>query len=351
MKNLIWLTLLVCLVTLAGCSNEGNINYIEGPGIKVSNGLVVSAHPESSRIGAMILARGGNAIDAAVATELALAVCYPEAGNIGGGGFMVIRTSDGKHHVIDYREKAPLSANRDMYLDKDGKVIEGLSTNTHLASGVPGSVDGILNAHSKFGRLPFSVVIQPAIDLAEKGYPLPAGQAASFNAARKDFIERNDHQTAFVKDSLWKPGDIFRQPELAATLKLIRDKGRDGFYSGITADLIEKEMKRGNGILTTKDLADYQSQWREPLEGSYRGYKIVTVPPPSSGGLILLQILGMIENESLAGSGFHTTSSVHRVIEAERRAFADRAEFMGDPDFVNVPVKGLLNPGYPWLIG
>jgi gamma-glutamyltranspeptidase/glutathione hydrolase len=345
MKNYFCLSL---LLILAGCSGTGNKSdkLISGFGISSKNGMVVSAHSESSRIGVEILMKGGNAVDAAVATDLALAVCYPEAGNIGGGGFMVIRTSEGITDAIDYREKAPVVASRDMYLGKDGSVTEGLSTDTHLASGVPGTVDGIIAAHSKYGKMPFREVIQPAIDLAEKGFRVSAGQAASLNGNRKAFIERNLRRPAFVKDSLWKEGDILIQPDLAATLRLIRDKGRDGFYSGKTAFLIISEMKRGNGIICEKDLSDYRAVWRAPLRGTYKGYDIITICPPSSGGLTLLQLLGMAEKYDLKAMGLHSAESVHLIIEAERRAFADRAEFLGDPDFVDVPVKQLLNKKY-----
>jgi gamma-glutamyltranspeptidase / glutathione hydrolase len=345
MKNCLTIGL---LLFLAGCSGTGNkpAGLISGFGISSQNGMVVSAHRESSRIGVEILMKGGNAIDAAVATDLALAVCYPEAGNIGGGGFMLIRTSDGRTEAIDYREKAAGAASRDMYLGKDGNVTEGLSTDTHLASGVPGTVDGIIEAHSKYGKIPFRDVIQPAIDLAEKGFVISSNQAASLNGNRKAFLERNLRRPAFVKDSLWKEGDILIQPDLAETLRLIRDKGRNGFYSGKTSSLIISEMKRGNGIITEKDLADYKAVWRAPLRGKYRGYDIITICPPSSGGVILLQLLGMVENYDLKSLGLHSPEAVHIIIEAERRAFADRAEFLGDPDFVDVPVKQLLNKKY-----
>jgi len=346
MKNCLALSI---LLILAGCSgNTGNKprEIITGFGISSKNGMVVSAHRESSRIGVEILMKGGNAVDAAVATDLALAVCYPEAGNIGGGGFMVIRTSDGKTDAIDYREKAPVAASRDMYLQADGTVAEGLSTDTHLASGVPGTIAGLVEAHSKNGKLSFREVIQPAIDLAEKGFRLPAGQASSLNGNRKTFIERNLRPPAFVKDSLWKEGDLLIQPDLAETLKLIRDGGRDGFYSGKTASLIINEMNRGNGIITEKDLSGYSAVWRVPLRGQYRGYDVITICPPSSGGLTLLQLLGMVEDYDIKGMGLHSAEAVHLIIEAERRAFADRAQFLGDPDFVNVPVKQLMNKKY-----
>ncbi len=331
-----------CNTPPAGLSED----FVEGPAIRVKNGLVVSAHTESSRIGASILRKGGNAVDAAVATEFALAVCYPEAGNIGGGGFMVIRTADGKVDALDYREKTPLNGSRDMFLDDDGNVIAGLSTYTHLASGVPGTVDGVISAHEKYGRLPFHKIIQPAIDLAEKGFPVTKSQAQSLNSARKAFITRNNKWPAFVSDSSWKEGDILRQPELAGTLKRIRDNGREGFYGGKTADLIITEMQRGNGIITGKDLKEYKSVWRVPLKGTYRGYVIYSVAPPSSGGILLLQLLGMIEDYPVAEYGFHTLRSIHLMVEAERRAFADRAEFLGDPDYVKVPVNELVSHEY-----
>lgn len=340
---------LIISLVLFSCSNnsrKNNNDIIEGRGIIAKNGIVVSAHPQSSRIGVEILQRGGNAIDAAVATELALAVCYPEAGNIGGGGFMVIRTKDGNVDAIDYREKAPLKASRDMYLDASGIVMEGLSTDTHLASGVPGTIDGIISAHSKYGKLPFKDLIQPAIDLAEKGFPLTRNQAQSLNGTREVFIERNVKWPVFVKDTLWKEGDLLKQPELAATLKLIRDHGRKGFYSGRTAELVVKEMKKGNGIISEQDLKEYKSFWRTPLIGYYRGYKVISICPPSGGGITLLQLLGISENYPLKEWGFHSPLAVHMMTEAMRRAFADRAEFLGDPDFITIPVEELLNQKY-----
>ncbi|MBK7627605.1 MAG: gamma-glutamyltransferase [Bacteroidales bacterium] len=308
--------------------------------------MVVSAHPESSLIGTKILQAGGNAIDAAVATEFALAVCYPEAGNIGGGGFMVIRLADGNTDVIDYREKAPLSASRDMYLDKAGNVIEGLSTDTHLASGVPGTVDGMITAHSRYGVLPFKDVIQPAIDIAEKGFPLTRGQAVRLNVAKTIFLARNASRTSFIKDSLWKEGDTLVQKDLAGTLRLIRDFGRDGFYSGKTARLIVKEMKRGNGIVSEQDLNGYKSVTRDPLTSDYKGYRVITVPPPSSGGIILIQLLKMTEKYPVKEWGFHSFKSIHLIAEAERRSFADRSEYLGDPDFMSVKSDQLINSDY-----
>jgi gamma-glutamyltranspeptidase/glutathione hydrolase len=337
------------LIIITGCSvqkgKEQN-RIIEGRNITADSGMVVSAHPQSSRIGVSILKKGGNAIDAAVATEFALAVCFPEAGNIGGGGFMLIRTSDGKSEVIDYREKAPAGASRDMYLDKNGNVIDGMSTNTHLSSGVPGTVDGLMNAHRKYGKLPFREVIQPAIELAERGFIVTKVQARDLNINRKAFIERNQFRTAFVKDSLWKEGDTLIQSDLAETLKRIRDFGRDGFYSGKTARLLVREMKRGNGIISEQDLKDYSSVLREPLTADYKGYKIITVPPPSSGGIILIQLLRMIDPYPFRDWGFNSPAKIHLFAEAERRAFADRSEYPGDPGFVKVPVNELISKIY-----
>ncbi len=345
-KPILFLTV---IFLISGCKNHSaNLNYelIEGRNIISSHGMVVSAHPQSSVTGVVILQNGGNAVDAAVAVEFSLAVCYPEAGNLGGGGFMVVRNSDGTKDVIDYREKAPLDATRDMYLDESGKIVENLSTETHLASGVPGTVDGMIKIHSRYGILNFRDVIQPAIELAEKGFPVTRGQAASLNRAREYFTGKNATAPAFVKDVSWKEGDILRQPELAETLIRIRDLGRDGFYSGKTADLIVKEMNRGNGIITKTDLEKYSSVFRKPLMAKYKGYELTTVPPPSGGGITLIQLLGMVEPFPLRELGFHSGKSIHLITEAERRAFADRSEFSGDADFVNIPVRELLNKKY-----
>ena len=325
-----------------GASSE----TVEGHSVIARHGMVVSAHSQSSLIGVSVLQKGGNAVDAAVATEFAMAVCYPGAGNLGGGGFMVIRTGDGITDFIDYREKAPLQASRDMYLGSDGTVVNGLTTETHLASGVPGTVDGMVTIHSKYGKLAFREVIQPAIDLARNGFKVTKDQAESFNYNRDNFLKKNKNRPAFVKDSDWKEGDILIQPDLAETLERIRDNGRDGFYSGKTAQMIINEMHRGNGIISEQDLKEYKSIFRTPLTADYRGYKLISAPPPSGGGIILLQVLGMIEPYPLGDWGFHSVKAVHLIAEAEKRAFADRAEYSGDPDFVKIPVKGLLNRQY-----
>lgn len=347
MKRVILFFLTLALLT--GCSvftSRKDPGLKEGRGIVADSGMVVSAHPYGSRIGAEILHSGGNAVDAAVATGFALAVCYPEAGNIGGGGFMLIRFADGKTDLIDFREKAPLGATHDMYLDNSGNVINGLSTATGLATGVPGSVDGLYTAQTKYGKLPFREVIQPAIDLAENGFILTEEQASGLNHNRQTFIDRNPSGSPFVRDSLWHAGDILVQKDLAETLKHIRDNGRDGFYAGETAKLLVGQMKKVNGIISDLDLREYKSISRRPLETSYRGYGIITVPPPSGGGITLIQLLGMVEPYDIKEWGFHSAKTIHLMVEAERRAFADRSEYPGDPDFVKVPVSELTDRDY-----
>lgn len=311
--------------------------------------MVVSAYPLASLTGAGILKKGGNAVDAAVATEFALAVCYPQAGNIGGGGLMVIRQADGSVDGLDYREKAPGSASRDMFLDDSGNVIEGLNTNSRLASGVPGTVAGMVTAHSRYGKLPFRDVIQPAIDMAANGYAITAAQAESLNRMKDIFISRNKSTVRFVKEEGWHEGDLLVQPELAATLELIRDSGIDGFYSGITAERIVEEMSGADGIISLEDLKQYRAVWRKPLQSAYKDYKIISMAPPSSGGVALIQLLGIIGQYPVSEWGFHSKAAVHLMVEAERRVYADRAEYLGDPDFVEVPVAALTDPGY--LIG
>ena len=332
---------------LSGCSGKADIEIVSGKSITVSNAMVVSAHPEASQVGATILSKGGNAFDAAIATEFALAVCYPIAGNIGGGGLMVIRMKDGSTASLDYREKAPGKATRDMFLDSEGNVIDGLSTRSHLASGVPGTVAGMVELHARYGSMPFADLVQPAVDLATAGFPLTKSQAGSFNSMKKTFTERNISDIAFVREQdKWEEGDIFIQPELAATLKLIRDNGADGFYSGPTAEMIVNEMSSGKGIMTLDDLKEYRAIWREPLKGQYGEYGIIAMAPPSSGGIALLQMFGMIEDFPIGEWGFQSPRTVHLMVEVERRAYADRAEFLGDPDFVEIPVGQLTSKSY-----
>jgi len=320
-------------------------HYATKKQVTCSQGAVVSAHPLASKAGLLILKKGGNAVDAAIATQLALAVVYPGAGNIGGGGFMVARLHNGKSITLDYREMAPAAAQRDMFLDKNGNPQMNLSQYGHLASGVPGTVAGLFASH-KYGRLPFATLIAPAIELAEKGFVLTEAEARSLNSTREAFIKYNTVQPVFVKNTPWKAGDTLLQTDLANTLKRIRDFGQKGFYEGETARLITAEMKRGKGLVTPADLESYQAKERTPLFIPYKGYTIMTMPLPSSGGIIIAQVMKMIAGKDIAKMGFHSPAAVHLMVETERRAYADRAEYMGDADFVKVPVKKLTSDGY-----
>ncbi len=335
-----WLFLVASLFVSCGAHSR------EGLGPTGKQGMVVTAHPEATNIGLTILKQGGNAVDAAVAIEFALAVCYPAAGNIAGGGFYVIRTSANKICTLDYREKAPLAATRDMYIGPDGAIVPGLSTQTILASGVPGTVDGMVKAHEKFGTLTWKAVIQPAIDLAAKGFPITRKQANDLNSIKKTLLERNTWKPAFVSDSTWKEGDLLVQPELALTLQRIRDAKRDGFYSGETADFIVGQMKESGGLITHQDLQDYHSVWREPVTGSYRDYKFYSMAPPSSGGVALKQLLGIISEYNISSMGHNSVETIHYMAEAEKLVYADRAEYLGDPEFIKVPVDEITNARY-----
>ncbi|QDA61194.1 gamma-glutamyltransferase [Hymenobacter jejuensis] len=319
--------------------------------VTATKAMVISAHPEASRIGLEILQKGGNAYDAAVAVQFALAVCFPVAGNIGGGGFLLYRGADGTEGALDFRETAPAAATRDMYLDAQGNVIAGRSTAGHLAVGIPGTVAGMEVVHKKLGKLPWADLVQPALDLAARGVRLTAKEAAGFNRVRPEFVKYNASVApAYVRADgetrPWQEGDVVQYPDLARTLQRIRDKGRAGFYEGETATLIVAEMKRGNGLITKQDLQGYQAKWRTPLHGQYRGYDVLTFPPPSSGGVALLQMLQMLEPYDLGKAGWHSPQAVHWLTEAERRVYADRATYLGDPDFGRVPVAQLLNPKY-----
>ena len=340
-----------CFCVLSACTVFTQAQTINGKSytiqkkISCSKGAVVSAHPLASLVGVVILKKGGNAIDAAIATQLALAVVYPGAGNIGGGGFMVAHLKDGKNISLDYREKAPAKATRDMYLNEKGEPQLHLSQDGHLAAGVPGTVAGLF-ASMKYAKLPLATLIQPAIDLAQKGFAITASQAASFNNTKKEFVDLNTSAVAFVKETDWKAGDILIQNDLAKTLKRIRDNGQKGFYEGETARLIVAEMNKGKGIISLDDLKNYQAKERAVINFNYKGYQVITMPLPSSGGIILQQMMKMIEDKNIAAMKFQTAASVQLMTEAERRAFADRAEFLGDPDFVKVPVKTLVSAAY-----
>jgi gamma-glutamyltranspeptidase/glutathione hydrolase len=309
------------------------------------NGVVVSANALASEVGVNILKQGGNAVDAAIAAQLALAVVFPQAGNIGGGGFMIIHLKNGKNIAFDFREVAPGKASRDMYLDSNGNPQMNLSQDGHLAAGVPGSVAGIFAA-MKYAKLPFKELIQPAIDLAEKGFAITALEASLYNQTKNQFIKLNTSVPVFVKNDLWKEGDTLIQKDLANTLKRIRDYGEKGFYEGETARLIVDEMKGGNGIITLDDLINYKAIIREPLVFNYEGKKVITMPLSSSGGIILEQMMKLSSFENIDKMHFETPQSVQLMTEIERRAFADRAKYLGDPDFVKVPVATLVSDSY-----
>ncbi|HEX2898702.1 MAG TPA: gamma-glutamyltransferase, partial [Bacteroidia bacterium] len=263
-------------------------------GLLSDSAMVVSAHPAASEIGVAVLRKGGNAADAAVAVQFALAVCFPYAGNIGGGGLLVLRQADGEVNALDFREKAPLAAHRDMYLDRQGEVIPKLSEKGRLSVGVPGSVAGMAALHARYGRLPWADLVQPSVDLARKGFAATAHEAKWLNEQQPEFLQFNQNGQAYLlQEAGWQEGDTIRQEDLARTLERIRDQGHAGFYKGETAALLLAEMGRG-GIITQADLDAYEAKWRKPLEGKYKGHVIVTMPPPSSGGIVLLQLLEMV---------------------------------------------------------
>ena len=291
-----------------------------------------------------ILRAGGNAVDAGIAAGLALAVTYPEAGNIGGGGFMLIHMN-GENSFIDYREKAPGAADRDMYLDVDGNVIEGLSTVGHLSVGVPGTVAGFWEAHKRFGTLPWRELVMPAVKIAREGFVVPD----KLGGGMLTRLERYEGKTNFGDYfGNMKSGELHKQPELAATLERIAENGADGFYKGKTAELIVAEMQRGNGLITMQDLADYNAVWRDPVEADWRGYRIVSAPLPSSGGFGLVQLLKIHDyiDHHFKGVAHNSAQYVHLVAEIEKRVFADRAQYLGDPDFVDSRIDELLNDDY-----
>lgn len=305
---------------------------------------VVSARAEASKIGIDILKKGGNAFDAMIATHLALTVCYPNAGNIGGGGFLIYRKADGTVGSLDYREKAPAAADRDMYLDTTGNVIPDKSTLGGLAVGVPGSVAGLTDIHEKLGFLPFKDLVQPAIELAEKGYVVTEKQARSFASKREQFILINGKNTRYAYP--YQAGDTVFNPELASALKRIQAHGRAGFYQGETADQIVETVAATGGIITHDDLKNYQAIWRDPLRFSYKDLSLVSMAPPSSGGVCLAQMMGMIEDYDIGQYGHNSPEAMQVMIEAERRSYADRSEFLGDPDFVSIPIDSLMDKNY-----
>ncbi len=339
--------IILALIFFLGCKSSYPVTGYESSIQKkaiADKGMVVSGHPLASKVGIEVMKQGGNAVDASIATQLALAVVYPRAGNIGGGGFMVYRSAAGEINTLDYREKAPAAASKDMYLDANGNPTRQ-SLEGHLASGVPGTIDGHFTAHKKYGRIAFSKLIDPAIKLAEKGFAITRDEANRLNST-KSIFEKYNGKNVLVKQEPWKEGDILLQPELAWTLKQIKTRGRDGFYGGPVADKIVAEMKSSNGIISHDDLKNYASKWRSPIVVNYKGIKVISMPPPSSGGVALAQLLKMVEPYPIKEWGHRDIRTIHLMTEAERRAYADRSQYLGDEDFFAVPKDSLLKPNY-----
>ena len=333
------------LLLVSACSAPKKTAYGHTKGVLAKHGMVVSAKEEASKIGLSILKKGGNAFDAMVATELALAVAYPNAGNIGGGGFMVYRLANGEKGALDYREKAPSKAHRDMYLDANGKVIPDKSTLGALAIGVPGTIDALFEVHKKFGKLPIADLFQPAIDLARNGVVITPLQADFYMGKNLPEIKKANNYTTIFENG-WKAGERFKYEELAQTLERIRDNGRAEFYEGETAKRIVNYVQELGGILSLEDLKNYHSQWRTPITFNYKNYTISSMPLPSSGGICIAQILKSVEPYKIGQYAHNGEQYVQLLVEAERRAYADRAYFLGDPDFVKVPTETLLSPDY-----
>jgi gamma-glutamyltranspeptidase/glutathione hydrolase len=335
------ITLLFTLIYISCAAQQ---TPIKPTGLVVTKAMVVSAREEASKIGADIMKNGGNAFDAMVGTELALAVSFPFAGNIGGGGFMVYRKENGEVGSLDYREKAPLAATKDMFLDKDGNVIKGKSTQTALAIGVPGTIAGVFAVHKKFGSMPMSEILKPVIALAEKGVVVTKKQEKSLKDYHESIVKINGESSDASKT--FKENDTIKYTALAKTLKRIQKNGRNEFYKGETAKILVDYLRKKGGIITMKDLAKYEAKWRTPLQFTYKDLKITSMSPPSSGGICLAQILKMIEPYDLSKLGHNTAESIQIIVEAERRAYADRSYFLGDPDFVKIPLKALLADAY-----
>ncbi|HMS55384.1 MAG TPA: gamma-glutamyltransferase [Fimbriimonadaceae bacterium] len=309
--------------------------------VRFAHGAVVSDSTLASQVGADILKQGGNAVDAAVAVGFALAVTFPAAGNLGGGGFMLVRMANGRSVAIDYRETAPEAATPDMY--RNGRS----STTGYLASGVPGTVMGMHEAHKRFGKLPWARVVAPSIRLARDGFKVGYGLADDFRRERARFKQFPASWAQFCRNGkFYAAGETLKQPDLAKTLQLIQSKGPDGFYEGAVAAKIESAMSANKGIITRNDLKHYKVKLRTPLQATYKGHGLITMPPPSSGGIAVLQMLKMLEGDNLSALGFQSSASLHLQVEAMKRAFADRATHLGDADFVPVPVKAMLDPAY-----
>ena len=332
------------ILSIIGCQSAEKKEPVVG--LLVDSAMVVTAQPLASQVGVDIMKKGGSAVDAAIAVQFALSVVFPAAGNIGGGGFMVVRMKDGSTAALDYREKAPDLATTNMYLDKDGTVVDKLSTDGHLASGVPGSVDGMIEAHKKYGKRPWAELLQPAIDLAINGFTISEREATWLNELQKDLETYNTIKPDFLMRENWKAGDSIKWTDMGHTLERIRDQGRAGFYEGKTAEDIVAEMKRGKGLITMEDLKNYRSIWRDPIIANYKDYKVIAMPPPSSGGVCVVQLLKSMEPYPIKDWGFNTPKTIHHMVEAERRVFADRSKYLGDPEFFKVPISQLIDDQY-----
>jgi gamma-glutamyltranspeptidase / glutathione hydrolase len=336
--------ILLLVVAVASCKSPVTEERVTG---KIADSaMVVSAHPLASRVGVDILKKGGNAVDASIATQFALAVVFPAAGNIGGGGFMVFRDNKGNVSSLDYREMAPAASTSEMFLDESGNPLPGISEKGHKSSGVPGSVAGMAEAHAKYGKLDWKELVQPAIDLALNGFPLTDEQARSLTKVQDTLRKYNTILPEFLLEKNWNTGDTIYWTDLGHTLERIRDNGKAGFYEGKTADDIVSEMKRGSGLITHEDLKNYKPVWRDPIVDSYKEYKVISMAPPSSGGIALVQLLKSIEEFPVSEWGHNSIKSTHLMIEAERRVYADRAVHLGDPDFYHVPQKALTTKLY-----
>ncbi|WP_224482839.1 gamma-glutamyltransferase [Robertkochia aurantiaca] len=332
--------LLAATLMVSGCRREKE----KITGLVAEQAMVVTAREEASAIGLKMIQKGGNAFDAMAATELALAVAYPFAGTLGGGGFMVYRMADGETGALDYREKAPMAAHRDMYLDSLGNVIDGMSRTGATAAGVPGVVAGVFAAHEKFGSLPMSVIMDEVIALAKRGVVVTEKQEKRLENYREEIIEVSGDTVLFAQ--AFKAGDTIRYDALAKTLSVIKEQGKDGFYRGEIAEELASFVQKNGGFITEEDLAAYEAVWRDPVSFQYKNLKVISMPPPSSGGITLGQIMGMIEPYELSEMGHNEPESIQLIVEAERRAYADRNHYLGDPDFVTIPREELLNKNY-----
>ncbi|MFP6737773.1 MAG: gamma-glutamyltransferase, partial [Planctomycetota bacterium] len=339
------LFLLCCSVACAQQENSKAVPY------RAKNGMVVSQDLHASEVGCEILRRGGNAVDAAVATAFALAVTHPAAGNIGGGGFMVVMLENGKSTTFDFRERAPAASHPEMFLDENGKYDPARHHFSHTAVGVPGSVAGLYLAHQRLGRLPWKKLLEPAVKLAGSGFRLSPGLAADLAGRLGSFKKYPATLAQFSKETgAYKAGELLVQKDLAETLRRIQDQGADGFYRGKTAELLVAEMRRGGGLVSLEDLRSYKAIERQPIRGTFRGLDIISMPPPSSGGVALVEMLNLLELGGIAAAGFRSPREVHLLAEAMRRAYADRASHLADTDFVKVPVERLISKDYARIL-